>query len=863
MSTKKDILTSIHLCCFSTFALFASTITYADDVTPVSGEEKLTTPESENESSVAEFDASLLRQEGQNQIDVSRFVYGSNVLPGKYRIDVLVNQNMVSNQEVVFKENEQLKNKTEPCLSPNIIKLVNLNGEKLPFAVRKIVTEPAACTDLAQLIPGATVKFDADRQQLNIDVPQVYLQHTARGNIDPSLWDSGVPALMLGYYMNGYESHYSGMDTSRTFYSSLNAGLNIGKWYLRHNGSYNWDQDIGGHYQSNNTYVQRDIEAVRGHLYLGQYYTSGQMFNTVSYTGAQLATDDRMLPASQRGYAPDIRGVAKTNAKVTVRQSGNILYQTTVPPGAFLIDDLGPTGYGGDLDVTVEEADGSIQQYSVPYSSLAQSLRPGAQQFSATVGKMDDYSTSEKPLFYEVTFMRGITNILTVYTGAQYSQNYQAVLAGGAVGTEAGAVSADVTQAWSHVGGETGDLVGQSYRVSYSKLIDVTNSNITIAAYRYSSSGYMDLQTAVQTRDAVNHDEDPNSVWRSKNQFSVSLNQGLPAGLGNIYISSSMQNYWNSGNGYNTQYQVGYSNSYKWLNYSINASRNKSETGQDQTSWYLTLSMPLWPGHSGSVPYMSMRYNEDSDGQRGEQVNLSGSFGDTNQYGYNVSGSHDNYSGSSGSVSGSWAGSKATLNGSYSTGSGYSSTSAGMSGGVVVHSGGITFSPYNSDSYALIEAKGAEGAEVAGYGGATVDSSGYALSPSLIPYQQNHVAINPEGSDLGVEFENTSQDVVPRAGSVVKVKFNTHTGTPLLIVSTWKGEPLPFGADIMDDENNPVGAVSQGGVIYVKVSKPKGVLTVKWGDDDRTQCRVPYMLDNADPDNDSKNTIQRFTSVCQ
>ncbi len=64
---------------------------------------------------MAEFDASLLRQEGQNQIDVSRFVYGSNVLPGKYRIDVLVNQNMVSNQEVVFKENEQLKIKLNPA----------------------------------------------------------------------------------------------------------------------------------------------------------------------------------------------------------------------------------------------------------------------------------------------------------------------------------------------------------------------------------------------------------------------------------------------------------------------------------------------------------------------------------------------------------------------------------------------------------------------------------------------------------------------------------------------------------------------------------------------------------------------------
>ncbi|MCO4157243.1 fimbria/pilus outer membrane usher protein [Citrobacter amalonaticus] len=826
-------------------------------------EEKTAASESESENEIAEFDPSLLRQDGQNQIDVSRFVYGSNVLPGKYRVEILVNQTMMANQEVAFKSSEQHKNKVEPCLTPNVINLIKLDSEKLPFAVRKALTEPAECTDLSALISGATVKFDADQQQLNIEVPQLYLRQTARGNIDPALWDSGVPALMLGYYMNGYESHYSGAETSRTFYSSFNAGLNIGKWYFRHNGSYNWDQDIGGNYQSNNTYVQRDIEAVRGHLYLGQYYTTGQMFNTVSFTGAQLATDDRMLPASQRGYAPEIRGIAKTNAKVTVRQSGNILYQATVPPGAFLINDLGQTGYGGDLDVTVEEADGTSQQYSIPYSSLAQSLRPGAQQFSATVGKLRDYSSSEEPLFSEVTYMRGITNILTAYTGAQVSQNYQAVLVGGAVGTRLGAISADVTQAWSHLGGEKGNLVGQSYRASYSKLIDATNSNISIAAYRYSSSGYMDLQTAVQTRDTINHDGNPDSIWRSKNQFSIRLNQGLPRGLGNVYISSSLQNYWNSNKGYNTQYQIGYSNSYKWLNYSINATRNKSETGQDQTSWYLTISMPLWPGHSGSVPYMSMRYNEDSDGGQGEQVNLSGSFGQTNQYSYNISGSHDNYSGSSGNVSGSWANSKATLNGSYSTGSGYNSTSVGMSGGLVVHSGGITFSPYNSDSYALIEAKGAEGAEVAGYGGAAVDSSGYALSPSLIPYQQNHVAINPEGSDLGVEFENTSQEVVPRAGSVVKVKFNTHTGTPLLIVSTWKGEPLPFGADIVDDENTPMGAVSQGGVIYVKVSKPKGVLIVKWGEDDRSQCQVTYMLDNADPDKDSLNTIQRFTQICQ
>ncbi len=40
------------------------------------------------------------------------------------------------------------------------------------------------------------------------------------------------------------------------------------------------------------------------------------------------------------GYAPQIRGYAKTNAKVEVRQQGNLIYQTTVTPGSFEINDL-------------------------------------------------------------------------------------------------------------------------------------------------------------------------------------------------------------------------------------------------------------------------------------------------------------------------------------------------------------------------------------------------------------------------------------------------------------------------------------------------------------------------------------------
>lgn len=108
---------------------------------------------------------------------------------------------------------------------------------------------------------------------------------------------------------------------------------------------------------------------------MGDSYTRGDVFDSVSLRGARMYNDDRMLPQGTSGYAPVIRGVANSNAKVSVMQSGNKIYETTVPPGAFEINDLSTTGYGNDLIVTVEEADGSKRTFTVPFSSVTQMLR--------------------------------------------------------------------------------------------------------------------------------------------------------------------------------------------------------------------------------------------------------------------------------------------------------------------------------------------------------------------------------------------------------------------------------------------------------------------------------------------------------
>ncbi|MFR9704726.1 fimbria/pilus outer membrane usher protein [Aeromonas sanarellii] len=805
-------------------------------------------------SEFTEFEADFLHLQGSNKVDLSRFSYGANVLPGTHTVSIYVNGDEISSEAIEFKVNEQ--EKVLPCLKADLVKSINLNYERLTAEMRTNLDNSSECIDLQSIIPDSKVDFDSSMQRLVIEIPQAFVNGLARGAVSSELWDEGVPAFLFGYHVNGYRSKYGNGQANSSVYASINSGLNIGGWYFRHNGSY--IQQNGGHeYQAINTYVQHDVDSIRGRAVFGEFSTTGQLFNSVPFTGVQLYSDENMLPSSRRGYAPEIRGVAKTNAKVTIKQQDVVIYETTVTPGAFLINDLYPTGYGGDLDVTIMEADGTSQRYSMPYSSVAQLLRPGAYKYSLTAGSIRDSGIAGRYPIYEATWQHGLSNMFTGAIGLQLSEHYYAGQLGLAVGTKWGAFGVDVTHSESEFKDNTKERVsGQSYRVNYSKLIPDTNSNITLAAYRFSSSGYMDLMSATRAHDS--EDYDYTNTPRSKNRYSLSISQGLPEQWGSLYANASSENYWNAKEGYTTQYQLGYSNTFKKLSYGVNVSRTFSAHGENSTGVYLNLSYPLGFEGSKHAPTLSINHHQNSQGDSGEQLMLSGILGEENQYSYNLSASRGEHSETTVNAQGRWNNAVAMIDGSFSASKSYQSASLGMSGAMVVHEGGATMTPYHSDSYALIEAKGAAGARVSGYAGAKVDSSGYALFPSPTPYQMNHVGIDPEGASFDVEFDSTAKKVVPRAGAVVKTTFKTNHGMPVLITAKYAGEPVPFGADVFDEDNNNVGMVTQNGGIYARLSHQSGVLMIKWGDDVNSRCQVNYNLQPTGKNSD----LQYFEAVC-
>ena len=174
----------------------------------------------------------------------------------------------------------------------------------------------------------------------------------------------------------------------------LTAGINFGSWHLRQRSSVDVASGVPSGYQNIATYLAHDIPSIRSDLTVGDSFTDGAVFDSFGFRGISLASDDQMLPDSQLEYAPIVHGIARTNARVVITQNGNTILETTVSPGAFEINDLYATGYGGDLHVTVYEADGSQDSFTVPYASVVQLLRPGVWRYTAVAGEVQQPSLS-------------------------------------------------------------------------------------------------------------------------------------------------------------------------------------------------------------------------------------------------------------------------------------------------------------------------------------------------------------------------------------------------------------------------------------------------------------------------------------
>lgn len=810
---------------------------------------------------VVEYDSSFLMGDGAASIDVSRYSDGNPTPVGTYTVKVFVNEKPVASQTIPFIDVG--KKSAEACLTPkNLaqlhIKQPEIVGEKA--VLKRGDEESDDCLNLPALIDQSSVEFDMGDQRLDITVPQAWVNKGYEGYVEPSLWESGIPAALLSYNINGYHNTNNGVDND-SMYAAFNTGVNLGAWRFRANGNYNWDKDNGSNFDFQNRYVQRDLPALRSQLIMGESYTTGETFDSVSIRGVRLYSDSRMLPSQLANYAPVIRGVANTNAKVTVTQSDYKIYEATVPPGPFEINDLSPSGYGSDLIVTIEEADGSKRTFSQPFSSVMQMQKPGVGRWDFSAGEVNDDDIHDKPYLAQGTYYYGLNNYLTAYSGIQGTNNhYLAGLIGVGLNTPFGALALDVTHSRTEIPDDK-TYQGQSYRLTWNKLIEPTNTSFNVAAYRYSTQDYLGLNDALQLIDeAKNNNDDRRDTMdnyaRMKNQITLSISQPIQDGeidYGSFYLSGSWTDYWATGDS-RSDYTLGYGKGFSWGSMSINLQRTWDEDGEKDDSLYINLSIPLanllgGEDRRSGFTSLSTQMRTDFNGGHNLSMNSSGNNEDnTLNYsvntGYTMQKEDKNISDVGGYVSyqSPWGDISASASANNDSNRQYSLST---DGGFILHSGGLTFTNdnfSNSDALVLVKAPGAKGARING-GGSTIDRWGYGASNALSAYRENQVSLDIDTLENDVELKSTSTMLVPRDGAVVFASFETDQGRSAIITMTRNdGKTIPFGAEVFEG-NTPIGNMGQGGQAFVRGINDRGELTVRWFENNQpTRCSATYQL---------------------
>lgn len=375
------------------------------------------------------FDAAML---GATEAYLSVLNQGGQP-PGTYPVEILLNGDRVDARDVVFQTETDVQGVPflQPCLSVAMLSRYGVRVENYPL-LSDGKDQETACARLA-VIPQMQADFQFYNQQLLLSIPQASLRPKLRGIAPSALWDDGIPALLMNYRANTSrtENRSSLASNSDSQFVQLEPGANLGAWRLRNATTWQKSGEQSGKWQTAYTYAEYGWYAAKSRLTLGERYTPSIIFDSVPFRGVMLGSDDAMVPYQQREFAPIVRGIARTQARVEVQQNGFTIYNATVAPGAFELSDLSLNGSGGNLDVTVWETDGSPQRFTVPFNTPAIALREGYLKYNMMIGqyRVADSLVDEATLG-QASIMYGLPWSLTVYGGTQGAEHYQSAALG-------------------------------------------------------------------------------------------------------------------------------------------------------------------------------------------------------------------------------------------------------------------------------------------------------------------------------------------------------------------------------------------------------------------------------------------------
>ncbi|HCD7748832.1 outer membrane usher protein [Serratia marcescens] len=784
-----------------------------------------------------EFNTDVLDVNDRANIDLEQFSRSNFIMPGDYIFSIHINKQTLTERPVVFYPPDDDPKGSEACISQDLVDQLGLKEsvlQKLTWWHQKQCLDPRS-------LEGMVVRGDLGAASLYLNIPQAYLEYTAENWDPPSRWDEGIPGLLFDYNLNAQGQRQQKQNVQNYNLSGNGTlGGNLGAWRLRADWQTRLEHQRGSAVPTHNSwdwsryYAYRALPKLGARMTIGENYLSSAIFDSFRFTGASLMTEDNMLPPNLRGYAPEVTGVARSNAKVIISQQGRVLYETQVAAGPFRIQDINDA-VNGQLDVRVEEQDGSVQTFKMDTASIPYLTRPGSVRYKVATGRPSDWQHHNNgPMFGTGEFSWGVSNGWSLYGGGVAGGDYNALALG--VGRDLmmfGALSFDVTQSRTRLP-QQGTLSGGSYRLSYSKRFDDYDSQVTFAGYRFSERDFMSMGEYL---DARSYDVRHNS---RKEMYTISFNQQFrDLGL-SAYLKYDHQTYWDRPT--NDTYNLTLSRYFDFgrfrnISLSMTGYRNKYN-GINDDGMYMSLSLP-W-GNNGSLSYSSsFNRNENS-----HQVGYYDRLNERDTYQLST-GTTRSGSTASGYYSHEGDISQVNASASYQAGQ-YSSLGLSLQGGMTATLKGAALhrSSVSGGTRMLLDTDGVPRIPIHGYSAPTMSNAfGKAVVVDVGSYYRNQFSIDLNRLPENAEVNQTVVQATLTEGAIGYRHFDVIAGEKAIaVVRLADGSSPPFGASVRNRKRQEVGIVNDNGEVYLSGINAGEAMSVSWGGVEQCGFTLPLVL---------------------
>lgn len=724
------------------------------------------------------FDQKMLSQRGIDPNLATLLLAAPSFTAGRHPITLTVNGLRRGRVDVTFNQEGNL------CLDRILLDAANLTVPPIP-------ANDKGCFDLLATWPQAEIEQDPANLGLSLIVPTQAIRPALR---DISGYQTGGIAGLFNYDVNSLHSQY-GSRSNRYLSANTEVGFNAGDWIVRSRQVQTWQNDVSSttHLAA---YAQRTFASHETVLQAGQINLYNPVLAGAQITGVQVMTEQAL---QVEGQGNPIEGIAHSQAQVEIRQNGSLIHSTVVPAGPFSLGNVRRLDSRSDVEVTVKEADGSEQHFTVPVALLGVGLpAPG---FSLAAGQVRSLGATQSgaPWVISGGWSGALKPNVLFSTGATGAADYRAAGAGLSVLPWADTqiqttLQATDTSTRQADRGLQADL-NISQRMSEQWSINAGTS--------HRSFGYRELSEAVFDTQAQR------SQSRYRDQQSLSLTWSHP-GLGAF---SSGFNRSTTFDGQNSSRALA-----SWgtrigdVSVSATAQWQVSGTQRSDDSVYLSFSIPL--GESRRV----RTWVRSSAGEYRSGVGLNEQVND--QLSYRVGVEHDTRDRQvQSSVGVSLLPRYSQLDLSYTRSDGeHSSYQIGARGGAVLHGDGLTFSPYPvRDTFALLSVGDASAIKVSTPSGPVwTDWQGHAVVSQVSAYGRSPVEVDTRSLPRNLDINNGLAVVSAGRGAVDKVEFGvTLTRRALLKVTTDNGAPLPRGATVSTADGEFVTLAQEGGLVFL------------------------------------------------